>query len=91
MALSNVLAPGQRRDRAACGVGQHRMRHALLGRRPGADQTILRLEEHMDVVRQKVRHERRNTDAQIDQHAGFKLTSDAACDDGLRVHLALSY
>ena len=33
MALSNVQAPGSARDRPAAGVGQQRMRHALLGDR----------------------------------------------------------
>ena len=38
---------GQRGDRPAARVGQRRMRHAFLGRRAGADQPVLGLEEHL--------------------------------------------
>src|SRR5262249_18318002 len=75
-----------RGDIAAPGVGEVRVLHAL--RRAGAepDDAILRLEEHMDVLRQIVGDQARQSDAEIDQHGRLHLLSDAAGDDFLGVH-----
>ena len=64
---------GQRGDGTAAGVGQRRMRHALLGRRAGTDQPVLGLEEHVHALRHVVGDQRRNADAEIDQHARLEL------------------
>ena len=80
---------GQCRDRTAARVGQRGMRHAFFGRRAGADQSILGLEENMHAVRQIVRDQRRNPDAEIDEHARSKLPGNPTRDDGLRFHSAL--
>ena len=76
----------QRADRLAAGVGQQRMRHALLGNRAGADQSVLGLEEHVHAFGHVIRDQRRNADAEIDEVAGPKLLRDAPRDDGLCIH-----
>ena len=40
----------------------------------------------MHAGRHEVRDERRNADAEIDQHAVVQFERDALCDDGLCVH-----
>jgi hypothetical protein len=76
----------QRAHRPSAGVGQQRMLHAVLGDRPGADQPVLRLEIDPDVGRDVVGDERRNADAEIDQHAVAQLLRDALGDDRCGVH-----
>jgi hypothetical protein len=77
---------GKGSDRPSARVRQRRMRHALFGHRPGADQTVFRLEENLDVGRHVIRNERWNSDAKVHQHARVQLGGDAPCDDCLRIH-----
>jgi hypothetical protein len=83
------LTGGLRGDRAAARVSQRGMRHAFLGRRAGADQPVLGLEEHMHSLRHEVCDQRRNSDAQIHQHARRKLPCDPTRDDDLGLHSIL--
>ena len=80
---------GERRHRTAARVGQRGMRHPLLRRRAGADQTVLGLEENMQALRHVVRDQRRNSNAEIDEHARRKLPGDPTRDDRLRFHSPL--
>ena len=56
------------------------------GYRPRADQAVLRLEEYVHLARHVVRHHGRDSDAEIDQHAGPQLLRNALGNDGLRIH-----
>jgi hypothetical protein len=76
----------QRADRAAAGVRQRRMRQALLGDRPGADQSVLGLKEHFQVRRNVVCDQRRDADAEIDEVAALQLLGHPPGDDDLRIH-----
>src|SRR5262249_61456386 len=76
----------QRADRPAAGIGQKRMRHALLGNRAGADQSVLRLEENLQFMGHIIRDQGRDADAEIDQVSRAKLERDAPRDEGLWVH-----
>ena len=62
----------QRADRPAAGIGQQRMRHALLRNRPGADQSVLGLKEHVEAGGNVVGDQRRNADPQIDEIAAVE-------------------
>ncbi len=73
-------------DRPAAGVGQKRMRHALLGDRSGADQAVLRLEKHVEARRHVVRDQGRDADAEIDQVSRAKLERHAFRDNRLGIH-----
>ena len=75
----------------AAGVRQRGMRHAFFRRRAGADQPVLRLKENAHAVWNVVCHQGRNSNAEIDEHAGFQLASDSACNDYLRFHSPLTY
>jgi hypothetical protein len=59
----------QRRNRTARRIRQCRMRHALLWNRSGPDQPVLGLEENLKPGRKVICHERRDSDAQVHQHA----------------------
>ena len=83
IALSKVQAPGSAligRPPASVSSG---CAMPCSGIGPGADQAVLRLEEHLQVRRNVVRDQRRNADAEIDEVAGPKLLRDAPGDDGL--------
>jgi hypothetical protein len=60
----------QRADRFAAGIGQQRMRHALLGDGPAAHQSILGLKEHLQSFGDEVGDQRRNANPEIDEIAG---------------------
>ena len=77
---------GEGADWPTAGISQQGVRHALLGDRPGADQPVLRLKEHVEPWRHVVRDQRRNPNAEIDQHARRQLPGDATRDDRLRLH-----
>jgi hypothetical protein len=78
---------GKRGHGPSAGVREPRLREALLRNRSGADEAVLGLEEDVDARRHVVRDQRRNADAEVDEHAVAKLAGDAFCDDGLRVHV----
>ena len=62
------------------------MVHPFRGRGAGADQAVLRLEVHAHAGRHELRDERRDADAEVDEHAVAQLLRDSLCDDGLGVH-----
>src|SRR5258707_11128603 len=62
------------------------MGHALLGNWSRADQSILRLEEYLEVEWNEVRDQGRNSDAEIDKVAGAKFARHASCNDRLSIH-----
>jgi hypothetical protein len=76
----------QRGHRPSAGVGQPGLAHAFLGHRARADQPVLRLEEHLHSGRHVVRDERRDPDAEVDEHPVPQLLRDPSGDDGGRVH-----
>jgi len=60
----------KRADRSAAGIGQQRVRHALLGNRTGADQPVLGLKKYLEIRREVVCDQRGNADAKIDKIPG---------------------
>ncbi len=62
------------------------MLQALFRDRPGADQSVLGLEENLQIGRNVVRNQRRNADAEIDEHSRAQFERDTAGDNGLCVH-----
>ena len=72
---------GQGADRPSAGIREQRMGHALLRNRSRADQSVLRLKEHLEIGRNVVRDQRRNPDAEIDEVAGAKFARHAPRDD----------
>jgi hypothetical protein len=73
----------QRTDRASAGIRQQGMRHSLLWDRTGADQSVFRLKEHLQIRRNVVGDQRRNADAQVDEIAALEHLGEAPGDDGL--------
>jgi hypothetical protein len=76
----------ERRHWPPARVGQHGVRHALLGRCAGADKAVLGLEEDMHALWNIIRDESRNSDAEVHKHARRKLAGSPAGDNALRVH-----
>ena len=77
IALSNVLAPGSAVTGRPPASVSSRVRHAFFGRRAGADQSVLGLEKDVHPAGTIVRDQRRDPDAEIDQHAGAQFPRDA--------------
>ena len=73
-------------DEAAAGVGEIRILHALGRAGTEADDAVLGLEEHVDVLRQVMGDQARQPDAEVDQRVRLHLLGDAAGDDLLGVH-----
>src|SRR6476620_4379091 len=62
------------------------MSHSLLRHRSSTDQSVFRLEEHLELWWNVVSDQRWNADPQIDEIAGMELSRDAPGDDYLSVH-----
>jgi len=60
-------------DRSAARIGQKRMSQPLFRYRSGADQSVFRLEEHLELRRNIVGDQRRNADPQVYKVAGMEL------------------
>src|SRR5271169_1796784 len=88
-----VESAGARQSRhwTATSIGQCRMRHAFLGGSASSDQSILGLEKDAYALGHIVRHERRNADAEIDQHSRSEFPGNTAGDDDLRFHHGLMH
>ena len=86
IALSNVQAPGSALTGLPPASVSSGWCHAVLGHGAGADQAVLRLEVHVHAGRHEVGDQRRNADAEVDEHAVAQLLRDALGDDGLGVH-----
>ena len=81
--------PRQRTYRPPSGIGEGGVHHAIFRDRAGADQSVLRLEIHVNAVRNVVGNQSRNADAEIDEHTRSQLSRDAPGDDGLCFHRTL--
>ena len=80
---------GQGTDRFSAGVGQQRMGQALFRDWPGADQSVLRLKEHLEAGGDIIRYQSGNAYAQIDEISGFEFLRHAPGDDDLGIHASL--
>ena len=67
-------------------VGKCGMRHALFRWSTGTNQPILRLKVYTYARRHVVCDQRRDSDAEIYEHARFQLVSNSTCNDLLRFH-----
>src|ERR1700759_211910 len=76
----------KRADRSAAAIGQHGVRHALLGDLTCADQAVFRLEEYIESSWHKICDQGRNADAEIDEISGAEFARYAFRNDGLWVH-----
>src|SRR5260370_32675008 len=63
-------------DRSAAGIGQKRMNQSLLLYRSGADQSVFRLEEHLELRRNIAGDQRPNSDPQVYKVAGSGFRCD---------------
>ncbi len=82
MALSNVLAVG-----APLQVGRrHRYAQGPLDR-ASTNKAILRWQENLDARGHAVRHQCRDSSAQINEHARAQFLGNAASDDRLSIHI----
>ena len=77
---------GHRGDEAAARVGEVWIFHAFGRAGAKADHAVLGLEENVDVLRQVIGDEARQSDAEIDQHLRLHLLGDAPRDHFLGVH-----
>ena len=76
----------QRRDEAAASVDEIAILHSIRRRRTEADKAIFALHGDGHSLRDETRHESRQADSKIDEHAVAQLQGDAARDDFLGVH-----
>ena len=58
----------------------------MLGDRPGANQTVFRLEKHLEIWRNVIRDEGRNPDAEIDEVSRSKFERNAPGNQRLCIH-----
>ena len=73
--------PGQRGNRTSARVGQVGWAMPSSGGAPVPIRAVLGLEENVHARGQVVCDQRRNSDAEIDQHARFELASNSARND----------
>ena len=86
VALSKLAAPGNDMMKSAAGVNEIAILHAIRRRRAEADKAIFALHGDGHPLRDETRHESRQADSEIDEHAVAQLQGDAARDDFLGVH-----
>ena len=73
-------------DRPSAGIGKQGVGHALLRNGSGADQSVLRLKKYLEIGRNEVCDQRRNSDAEIDEVTCAKFACNPSRDDRLSIH-----